>query len=146
MLSCHCWLENLKVGQQVGERAEGRGHPVPGTMHSVVPGDLPEASMEKAERGPGGRKARSLVFSNLFSGRTSSEPQSVGLPRPRVPPSPRWLKFGHQDSGQSCLIQGHAYSCAEVLVLCHQSQAVSCSNPDSKSYGEGKFRRSELLD
>lgn len=71
-----------------GERAEGRGPPVPGSMHSVVSGALPEACLEKTERGRGGRKAKSLVFSNLFSGRTSSEPQSVGLPGPRVPPSP----------------------------------------------------------
>lgn len=71
-----------------GERAEVRGPPVLGSVHSVVSGALPEACLEKTERGPGGRKAKSLVFSTLFRGRTSSEPQSVGLPGPRVTPFP----------------------------------------------------------
>lgn len=97
--------------------------------------------MEKAER-----PSPLLVFSNLLSGRTSSEPQSVGLCSPHVPPSPGWLKSRHQDSKQSCLTQGHANPCAGVLVLFQQSQGVSCSNPDSKSYWEEKFRGSELQD
>lgn len=130
MLSCHCWLGNLKVvwaGGRKHRRSSPQGWGKPCTPLSQV--ISLRLCMEKAKR-----PSHLLVFSNLLSGRTSFEPQSVGLRSPCVPPSPGWIKSRHQDSNQSYLTQGHASPCAGVLVLFYQSQSVSCSNPNSKSY------------